>query len=176
MRGHKPAGRRESGTMKINKKGFSMAELLAVIAIMAILAAVSSPFIRDYMKAAANDRAKVALQLIAQGYRTYKTDFPGSSMSGEITAPGSCSCSKADLSPAPDNNAATSALVCCNYIKNVAFSTFSSKYTFKVNVDCGSKNDGKGALACLQGKGSGTYGTSYYAWVNQYGELHDISE
>ncbi|MDR0734601.1 MAG: type II secretion system GspH family protein, partial [Elusimicrobiota bacterium] len=67
-----------------DKKGFSLAELLAVMAIMAIMAAVSTFYARDYMKDAANDKAKVAMQVAAQAYKNFKADYPRASLTGQI--------------------------------------------------------------------------------------------
>jgi len=150
-----------------NKKGFSMAELLAVMAIMAILAAVSVPFLRNYMLNAANDKAKSTLQVIAQGYKNFLADYPNATVSGPIVSTdGSATpCSGVVRTATPANPVGV--LFSCNYIQNI---TLNQPYAFSVGAAACAGN-----LACMVGTASGRFCSAYSAWIDVFGDLHETA-
>ena len=148
-----------------NKKGFSLAELLAVMAIMAVLAAVSTFYVRDYMKDAANDKAKVAMQVAGQAYKNFKADYPRATLSGKINGTAGAACSGVNRT---GNNTA-GALIGCNYLRGVNFD--GHKYNFYAGpAQCaGAPGD---SLSCIAGVGGDTkYGSCYSAWVTKFDEV-----
>ncbi|MDR1124138.1 MAG: type II secretion system GspH family protein [Elusimicrobiota bacterium] len=163
-----------------NGKGFSLAELLAVMAIMAILAAVSTFFVRDYMKDAANEKAKVAMQVAAQAYKNFKADYPQALLSGKINGTASIACSRVVRTPGTNNTANTAGvLIGCNYLRGVNFE--GQKYNFFVGQSYPPSSQCAGApassLACMVGtdQKDDKYGTgkgnSYSAWVTELGQV-----
>lgn len=149
-----------------NKKGFSLPELLAVMAIMAILAATSSPFIRGYIKDAANDKAKAMLQLVAQAYKTFKADYPNVTFTNaSVNSSASVACTVTATNNSPG------VLKGCRYLQNTNWAAY--KYNFYLGGTCCSSAPA-GALACMTGTAStGDYTSSYCAWVDKYGTLDD---
>jgi prepilin-type N-terminal cleavage/methylation domain-containing protein len=149
-----------------NKKGFSLPELLAVMAIMAILAATSSPFIRGYIKDAANDKAKAMLQLVAQAYKTFKADYPNATFTNaSVNSSASVACTVA----ATDNSPGV--LKGCRYLQNINWAAY--KYNFYVGASCCTSAPGT-PLACMSGTAdTGDYTNAYCAWVDELGTLDD---
>jgi prepilin-type N-terminal cleavage/methylation domain-containing protein len=152
-----------------NKKGFSLAELLAVMAIIAVMAAVSTFYVRDYIKDAANDKAKVAMQVAAQAYKNFKADYPRASLKGKIN--GLMEGAKCEnvirTSDKGDNKPAI--LYACNYLRGVNFE--GHKYDFYAGPgQCtGAPTT---SLACMVGTGSDVkYGSGYSAWVTNFGQI-----
>ncbi|MDR0645998.1 MAG: prepilin-type N-terminal cleavage/methylation domain-containing protein [Elusimicrobiota bacterium] len=149
-----------------NNKGFSLAEILAVMIIMAILALVSTPYIRDYIRETENAKAKTALQIIAQGVKNFKADYPRVSITdGIIGGSTTPSCSQ----QTPSTNASAGILLGCNYIRNVNFGAH--RYDFQIGGACCTQ--ASGAVACMKGTGSAPYDSAYCAWVDSYGDVHD---
>jgi len=149
-----------------SKNGFSLPELLAVMAIMAILAATSAPFIRGYLRDAGNNKAKAVLQDIADGYKTFMADYPnrtfaaGSFNSSSVSA---CTVNDADNQPG--------LLKACHYINNYNWSSY--KYDFYLGSVCCSDAP-SGSIACMRGNASaGDYTSTYCAWVDKYGTMDD---
>ena len=56
---------------KLNKRGFTLIELMIVVAILGILAAVAIPAFINYMRRAKTSEAKVNLKTMAEGAITY---------------------------------------------------------------------------------------------------------
>lgn len=150
-----------------NKKGFSIAELLAVMAIMAIMAAVSAPFVRDYIKDSAKDRALATLHVIAQGYRNFRTDYPGATItSGAVSSTTGAACSSVNMRGVNP----LGVLFGCNYIQNVFLD---QPFTFYVGQgSCPGAQAGD--WACMVGKASaGKYASCYGARIDSLGNVQE---
>lgn len=149
-----------------SKKGFSLPELLAVMAIMAILAATSSPFIRGYIKDAGNDKAKTLLQMLAQSHKNFKADYPRAGISNaSINGSSGTTCT---VDSASSTNA-PSVLVGCRYIHGINWGAYKYNFFIGGGGTCGDAT----SLAYMTGTGSGDYNAEYCAWVDKYGTLHD---
>jgi len=148
------------------KKGFSLPELLAVMAIMAVLAATSSPFIRGYLRDAGNNKAKAVLQDIADGYKTFIIDYPNRTFSsGSFNSSSAAACNVQDTGNVPG------ILKACHYINNYNWSSY--KYDFYLGSVCCSDAP-SGAIACMRGNApTGDYTSTYCAWVDKYGSMND---
>ena len=156
-----------------NKKGFSLPELLAVMAIMAILAATSSPFIRGYIKDAANDKAKALMQIIAQAHKTFLADYPGAEFKTTESVNASAGPAACVVAQGSGLLNAPGVLKTCRYLQNINWVAY--KYNFYLGAGCCSSAPA-GSLACMVGTAdSGDYSktSGYCAWVDKYGTLDD---
>ena len=164
--------------ISMNNKGFTLTEVLVVVIIIAILVAISVPFLLGYAREARNDRAKSALILIAQGYKNFKTDFPG-----VIIPPGSRQVSRQNLVanstdctiPSSDT-AAASDLIKCGYIVNRDYANM--KYSFYIGNSCNCVGSSATDLACMignDGDAGDPFGSSYCAFVDRNNTLIEAS-
>lgn len=160
----------------VKKNGFTLPELLAVMAIMAILAAVSSPFIRGYIRDAGNEKAKSTLRLIAVGYKNFiyehQTRSNGLSMQGRLNT---------NSSECPDElsgELSSEYLIGCHYVSNISWEAYDKRYEFYVGTATQCCSEGPDdAWACMKGVAQeGDYKTGYCAWIASDGTLDDNKE
>lgn len=148
-----------------NRRGFSLPELLAVMSIMAILAAASSPFIRRYIRDAGNDKAKTIMHMIAQAHKNFRSEYPMATLDKSKTISGApTSCPVIDRKGAGQD---VGILVGCNYLHRVTWEAY--KYDFYIGSCCA--NAPADAIACMKGKGAAPYDGSYCAWISKWGEV-----
>ena len=160
----------------LNKKGFTLVEVMTVVIIIGILAALSVPFLLGYARDARNDRAKSVLYLVAQGYKNFKADFPSAldrldfSVSLEKVnnlSPNVTSCSLSEIVGSASLD--YTALIKCSYIPNLNYGDMNYKFYLGGPADCcqAAAADGVGALACMQGDDTGDYDSSYCAYIDK---------
>lgn len=156
--------------LRKNSKGFTLPELLVVMVILALLAAVSTPFIKGYIRDAQNGKAKAALIQIAEAYKTFRTDYPNATVSGTVTkeSRAASDCGESTIQYKGNNEA--NVLVSCKYLRPIKWSRM--KYTFSVGGSCSACS---GTVhASMQGTDSGgDYSSSYCACVDEYGNIKD---
>ena len=152
--------------LKINEKGFTLPELLVVMVILALLAAVSTPFIKGYIRDSQNGKAKAALIQIAEAYKTFRTDYPNATISGEINQEGRSDC---DINYKGDNEA--NMLVACRYLRPIKWSRM--KYTFYVGGECSACQSGTIHASMKGTDTAGDYDSGYCACVDEYGNIKD---
>lgn len=151
-------------------KGFTLAELLVVMVILALLAAVSTPFVINYIRDARNGHAKAALVQIAEAYKTFKADYPNANISGSVTQESRGTCSESTIDYSGDNDA--NVLVTCRYLRPMKWSSL--KYNFTLGGNCGDKC--ATTIASMTGADGGDYGADYCACVDDYGRIFDNKE
>lgn len=158
----------------MNNKGFTLTEVMVVVIIIAILVTISVPFLLGYARDARNDRAKSALILIAQGYKNFKTDFPGVSLLSnsrkvekQTLVANNTSCS------IPSATAAASDLIKCGYIVNRDYTNL--KYNFYIGNSCNCSGSSATDLACMIGNDGGDFGASYCAFIDKNNTLIEAS-
>lgn len=150
-----------------NKNGFTLAELLVVMVILALLAAVSTPFIKGYIRDAENGRAKSALIQIAEAYKNFKTDYPNATVSGEVTAESRGECGDNAINYKGSNT--SDVLINCKYLKPIKWSKM--KYTFNVGGSCSACTTSHASMTGTDT--GGDYASPYCACVDEYGNIKD---
>lgn len=166
-----------------NNKGFSLIEVLTVVVILGILAALSTPFVLGYVRDARNDRAKSVLFIIAQGVKNFRSDFsylsisnPGAltrqSLIGSTVTQDSC---RTALESITNNSVGYDFLMKCSYLPNLNYANY--RYNFYIGSSactaCGmerSSND----LACMVGNDGGDYCSDYCALIDVNNNLHEV--
>jgi len=154
----------------MNNKGFTLTEVMVVVIIIAILVTISVPFLLGYARDARNDRAKSALILIAQGYKNFKTDFPGVSV-----PPGSRQVTKQTLvanntsCSIPGATASAANLIQCGYIVNRDYANL--KYNFYLGNTCSCGGSSATDLACMIGNDGGRFDATYCAFIDKNNTL-----
>lgn len=151
-------------------KGFTLAELLVVMVILALLAAVSTPFIINYIRDARNGHAKSALVQIAEAYKTFKADYPNASISGAVTQETRGTCNESTITYSGENDA--NVLITCRYLRPMKWS--SMKYSFTLGGSCEGKCSP--TIASMTGADGGDYGADYCACVDGNGRIFDNKE
>ena len=170
-----------------NNKGFSLVEVMTVVIILGILATLSIPYVIGYVRDAQNDRAKSVLFLIAQGVKSFRSDFSYLTISntGPIThqnlstSINANSCDTA-LENIQNNTVGYDFLIKCSFLQNLKYSSY--RYNFYIGTGhtdcaiCGSNRSPSTDLACMVGtEANGDYCTSYCAFIDQNNNLHEIS-
>lgn len=114
-----------------SKKGFTLAEMVAVIAILMILTLISAPFVRGYIDDSYFYKAKSFLRQVNEARMNFEKDFPGTRVSGvfPMTKENVANC---DI----DNIHSTAVvdpqwLINCNYIKPAT--DLRERYEFNIN-------------------------------------------
>jgi len=115
--------------MKTNK-GFTLAEMVAVIAILMFLAMLSTPFVKGYIDDAYNGKAMIFMRQLNEARMNFEKDYPGAGINGELNPEEiSSECNvEGTLNPG--------ILISCRYL--VRATDLEDRYTFKLgsSADC----------------------------------------
>ena len=155
-----------------NKLGFTLPEMVAVIAILMFLALLSLPFVRTYIDDAYNGKAKIYMNQLREAHLNFEKDFPGTSISGEVDFDSIPEC---DIDNIYGENGvwAPNILVACKYIRGADDVLRRYKFTIGTNADC---NGASEAVVTMIGLAkSGIYLNKCY-WIDAFGKIHDPQE
>lgn len=156
---------------RTNDKGFTLPELLVVMVILALMAAVSTPFIKGYIRDAQNGKAKAALIQIAEAYKTFRTDYPNATVSGTVTKESRTAADCGENTIRYSGNNEANVLVSCKYLRPIKWSRM--KYTFSVGGSCSACSGSTIHASMLGTDSAGDYDSSYCACVDEYGNIKD---
>ena len=154
----------------MRNNGFTLAEMVAVIAILMVLSLLSAPFVRGYIDDSYNGKAQIFLKQLNEARLNFERDYPGTKVSGEIsyTAPtGECDLNsiygQTDLVVGPE------VLFKCHYLQIPT--DLEGRYTFKVGDAAECESCDKWAKASLLGGDNAGVYKSKCACINNLGEL-----
>ena len=104
------------------QKGFTLIELMIVVAIIGILAAVAIPAFLEYMKSGKGSEADLALNRLAKSSKTYRVRTGGYHASSQALLPGTNACNQAGhMYPKGTMNTAVAALAAGNPFYDMEF-------------------------------------------------------
>ncbi len=168
-----------------NKKGFTLIEIMAVVIIIGILAALSIPNLIGYARDSRNDRAKTALYNIAQGYKSFRNDFAWVSVSPlgplakqNLTEGVSTQSCNINNFTGTNPTAGFATLIQCSYIDNIDYDKLRYKfYLGNGNGACSACGSATPTtdLACMVGNDSGPYVSTYCAYIDSNNMLHETA-
>lgn len=135
------------------KKGFTLAEMVAVIAIIMLMAVLSTPFIKGYIDDAYNGKALIFMRQFHEARLNFEKDYPGTTISdaGEQVT----SCNIEGIYGRTGLVVHPSILYACKYLKEPE--DLVGRYNFQIGstVDCSMCSD---PVVSMRGEeGAGIY-------------------
>ena len=141
----------------MKNKGFTLAEMVAVIAILMFLAALSVPFVRGYIDDAYNGKALNHMRELYEASRNFEKDYPGTTVSDDGSDVIGCDIDA--IYGASDLIVKPSVLENCHYIKPTS-ADLTNRYTFTLGsgAACSAVADCSGSgVAMTGGEKAGIY-------------------
>jgi len=149
------------------KKGFSLAEMVAVIAIMMLLAALSTPFVKGYIDDAYNGKAQIYMRELNEARINFEKDYPGTVITGTISSYDNIpACNIEDIYGQNQLSLGIPILIACKYLRvptdvigRYEFSVGNEASCDACNVSVASMNGGEnagnynGKCACIDSMG-----------------------
>ena len=108
------------------KKGFTLAEMVAVIAIMMFLALLSTPYVKGYIDDSYNGKAIAHMRQINEARKNFEKDYPGTKIGGGETL---TSCDLERIYNSTGLVLEIPVLVACNYLQEEA--DLEGRYSFQ---------------------------------------------
>lgn len=133
----------------MNRNGFTLAEMVAVIAILMILALLSTPFVKGYIDDSYNGKAQVFLRQLNEARLNFEKDYPGTTVQGDFDYEATGSCDNIDSIYGGNNIVSPAMLVRCNYIK--VPTDLQGRYSFKVGSASASCGACKNSMVSMSG-------------------------
>ena len=167
-----------------NNKGFTLTEVMVVVIVIGILAALSIPFLVGYAREARNERAKAVLYMVAQGVKNFRSDFPTAAfanngygvLSRQNLNASTVSCALSNME-ADNYNFSYTDLIKCSYLPNVDYGRLKYKfYLGNGNGNCSACGQGvSSAFACMVGDDGGDFDSDYCAYIDINNTLHEVN-
>ena len=151
--------------MKAN--GFTLAEMVAVIAILMVLSILSAPFVKSYIDDSYNGKAQIFLRQLYEARRNFEKDFPGTTVTGEFKfeADGKC---ELETIYGHNNIVSPEMLVNCNYVKIPT--DLQGRYSFALG-DAATCSSCKKSLASMLGEDNAGAYKDKCACADEFGEF-----
>lgn len=161
-----------------NKKGFSLAELVAVMAILMILAAASTPFVRGYIQDAQYGKAKAILREIYEAKKNFEKDYEGTVITGSVPVGDTrdkeaCATKINKFYNGENVSFEPQDLINCSYLKTLGSISVDSgaRYSFSIVTDiCNSA-----AVVSMRGNTSAGDYSGKCAYIDKKGILYEDS-
>lgn len=154
----------------MKEKGFTLAEMVAVIAILMVLALISAPFIRGYIDDSYNMKAQAFMRQINEARMNFEKDYPGVTVTGTFPSEYEKQDCDIDAIYGDDGTSQVSPewLLNCNYLK--FSSDLSGRYQFKLGSSADACDAVTGDIVISMKGLSGNY-EGKCAGINTNGEL-----
>lgn len=152
-----------------NRKGFTLAEMVAVIAILMVLALVSTPFVKGYIDDAYYGKAQLFLRQFNEARLNFEKDYPGLTIRGNlIKIENDNTVCHIDSLYGTNQEVSPVELVRCHYIK---FPTdLEQRYSFSIQTD-----EGK-PIASMEGIDTSSKHYQKHVTINSLGEVNNDEE
>lgn len=111
-------------------KGFTLAEMIAVIAILMLLAILSTPFVKKYIDDAYNAKAITYMRQLNEARMNFEKDYPGITIGGGTTL---TTCDLNSIYGQENLLLEPSILFACGYL--VPATDLEGRYTFQTGKD-----------------------------------------
>ncbi len=139
------------------KKGFSLAEMVAVIAILMVLAALSLPYVRGYIDDSYNGKALIYMRELNEARLNFERDYPGTTVTGSpVVTAGTNDCNIDDIYNGGTLNISVSTIQNCHYLLPISES-LNDRYTFEIGGDCDIEGCSNAAVSMTGGDAAGKY-------------------
>ncbi len=157
----------------MRNKGFTLAEMVAVIAIISFLALLSVPFVKGYIDDSYNTKAILHMKEINEARMNFEKDYPGTTISDN----GGVFISNCNVSTIYNSTNTLTlnkySLVTCRYLRSTDLET---RYTFTVGKDaasCAACTDAetKPVISMVGKRNAGLY-SGLCACIDSYGRIY----
>lgn len=121
------------------KKGFTLAEMVAVIAILMLLAVLSTPFVKGYIDDAYNGKAQIYMRELNEARINFERDYPGTTVSGEIgygVEFSSTTCNIENIYGQTNLQVGVNTLIACKYLRQPTDVTTRYKFGVGSSASC----------------------------------------
>ena len=149
-----------------NNNGFTLAEMVAVIAILMLLAVLSTPFIKGYIDDAYNGKALIYMRELNEARMNFERDYPGTKIGGGNIFLTNCNIE--DIYGQTSMQLEPSILVACKYVRDATDVT--GRYSFQLgsSADCTACSDP--VISMIGGDNAGIY-KNKCACIDSFGKV-----
>ena len=138
--------------MKMSK-GFTLAEMVAVIAILMLLAVLSTPFVKGYIDDAYYGKEQIYMRELNEARMNFERDYPGVTIGGGNIFLNDCNIE--DIYGQTSLQLEPSILVACRYLRNDE--DILSRYSFQAGVDANCEVCNNPVVSLIGGENAGIY-------------------
>ena len=158
----------------IAKKGFTLAEMVAVIAILMLLAVLSTPFIKGYIDDAYNGKAQIYMKELNEARINFEKDYPGTTVTGTVSAGAEIpSCNIESIYGQNNLQVGIPMLIACKYLR--VPTDVMGRYSFGVGCVSNCNSCSNAEVSMLGGTNAGNYNRRC-AWINSFGQTCKLDE
>lgn len=152
----------------MKNNGFTLAEMVAVIAILMVLALLSAPFVKGYIDDSYNGKAQIFLRQLNEARLNFEKDYPGTTVGGDFNYTATSGGCDLDGIYGKGGEVSPDVLVNCNYLK--VPTELDKRYRFGVrDGDCSAC---KNSLVTMTGDGEAGAYKDKCACFDEWGQLY----